>query len=135
MLNKEIYYVTNILSDTDIIISGGSENGFKDNDVFKILDSQNEKIINPQTKEVLDVIQRFKDQLIVKKINKKYTVLTSRTTTTLSPLARRDIESYRTIAKTRKQKLSLSVNQKQKNNILNEYSFNEIEVGDRVVKQ
>ncbi|MGO1302278.1 MAG: hypothetical protein ACTHUB_04065 [Leuconostoc mesenteroides] len=131
------FYVTNILNDTDIIITGGKEDGFHPDDEFKIVDENEEKIINPKTKEVLDTVERYKDRLVVKEIHEKYTVLTSRTTVqvSVSSLAALDVSAYNKMSKNRSFKETLVVNQNQKKDILNPYSFREISVGDAVVKE
>lgn len=135
MENKN-FFVTNILNNTDIIITGGKNDGFVQDDTFSIIDEKEEVIEDPKTKEILDTIQRYKDTLVVKEIREKYTILTSRTIDLNSTNSLADIDAsiFKKISKQRSYKKELSVKKEQQNDIMKRHSYRTIFVGDTVIK-
>ncbi len=75
--NKFSFVVTNILSQTKLIMSGGKDKGVQVKDRFGILDSESTEIINPLTGELLDSITRYKDILLVTEVRDKYSILST----------------------------------------------------------
>jgi len=133
VFNKE-YYVTNILSNTDLIITGGLEDGFNEEDTFTIIDPNPEKIIHPITGELLDTIERYKDKLVVKSIKNNYTILTTRTKINGNKLSSIELSSYRSMVDNIKTKRTINVDKKDVNDVLSRFSYKEIYVGDVVTK-
>lgn len=75
--DKFSFVVTNILSQTKLIMSGGKDKGVQVKDRFGILDSESTEIINPLTGEQLDSITRYKDILLVTEVRDKYSILST----------------------------------------------------------
>lgn len=75
--DKFSFVVTNILSQTKLIMSGGKDKGVQVKDRFGILDSESTEIINPLTGELLDSITRYKDILLVTEVRDKYSILST----------------------------------------------------------
>ena len=75
--NKFSFVVTNILSQTKLIMPGGKDKGVQVKDRFGILDSESTEIINPLTGELLDSITRYKDILLVTEVRDKYSILST----------------------------------------------------------
>lgn len=75
--DKYSFVVTNILSQTKLIMSGGKDKGVQVKDRFGILDSESTEIINPLTGEQLDSITRYKDILLVTEVRDKYSILST----------------------------------------------------------
>lgn len=131
-MGENEYVITNILSDTEVIISGGKDAGFKTSDIFLILDDDKyTQIINPKTKEVLDSIYMYKDVLKVKEIKDFYTVLESEVVETYNPFSQVEVSSYVDVPIRKK----LNVEASQVNNVLNQRTNSKIRVGDTVVKK
>lgn len=126
------YVITNILSETEIIISGGKEDGFKQSDVFLILDdAKYTEIKNPKTGEVLDTIYMYKDVLKVKKIENFYTILETEVTEVYNPFTQVAISSY--TDKPINKRLNVDISQI--DNILSQQTDAKIHVGDTVIKK
>lgn len=131
-MGENEYVITNILSETEVIISGGKDAGFKTSDIFLILDDDKyTQIINPKTKEVLDIIYMYKDVLKVKEIKDFYTVLESEVVETYNPFSQVEVSSYVDVPIRKK----LNVEASQVNNVLNQRTNSKIRVGDTVVKK
>lgn len=58
------YFITNILSRTDVLITGGKDRRLYEGQYFNILDTSR-KVIDPSTHEVLGKIYRFKFKMQV----------------------------------------------------------------------
>lgn len=131
-MGENEYVITNILSETEVIISGGKDAGFKTSDIFLILDDDKyTKIINPKTNKVLDIVYMYKDVLKVKEIKDFYTILESEVTETYNPFAQVQVSSYADVPIRKK----LNVDASQVNNVLNQRINSKIRIGDTVVKK
>lgn len=75
--DKFSFVVTNILSQTKLIMSGGKDKEVQVGERFGILDSESTEIINPLTGELLDSITRYKDILLVTEVRDKYSILST----------------------------------------------------------
>lgn len=128
--DSSLFYVTNILSNTRLIITGGKDKGISENDQFGILGSKNIEIKHPLTKEVLGSIPNMKALLVVDKVYDKYTVLktkiVSNNQTITSKLARMQLDANTPHRET------FNVNQDEVKNILSPISGDEVHVGDKV---
>ena len=74
---NEDFKVIKIIDNTSLVINGGSTNGIKVGDTFKIY-GKGEKIIDPETKENLGQIDIVKATLIVSAVYEKMCVCESR---------------------------------------------------------
>lgn len=130
MAKSASFLITNILSSTQIIISGGSENGVNIGDRFNILEDYPREITNPDTGEVLHYFSGYKAKLQVTEVHSKFSILTS--FPDMDPVDSFDIN---TLGQFDVNPQPLNVNESDINNIFSTYSDETIYIGDTVVKE
>lgn len=125
--------VTNILSSSELIISGGIQDGIKVGDYFNILSDKKDKVVNPYTKEVLGSVTRYKYKLIVSEVFPRYSKLT---TLKHSSMKLRSTEIYlrKSLSSTSEYQEEMNVSDNEVNNIFSKYSHATVHIGDFVKK-
>lgn len=143
---KKTIKIISILDDTTVLINAGSREGITTNDSFDIIDPKVEKIIDPDTKELLDEISRFKQRIYVKETKEKYSICVSKYSSTtvnasltkmiLQTSAKNLANSFNmagTEEETKTYGSELNIDPKEADNILSKYSHAKVHVGDEVI--
>lgn len=117
------FRIVKIIDDETIIINAGSNNGIKKNDRFEIL-GKGIKVIDPQTKEDLGMLDNIKETVTVTKVFEKMSECSNiSTTSAMISLANRITDMY-----TAPYKKVLNVDKDQINS--NELIDNTLRIGD-----
>lgn len=130
MTQPHKFFITNIISDTQIVISGGFNNNVSIGDQFNILEEDPRKIINPDTGEVLHSFWGYKAKLKATEVHSKFSILTS--LPDMDPVDSFDIN---TLGQFDVNPQPLNVNEPDIDNIFSTYSDETIYIGDTVIKE
>ena len=130
MAQPQSFFITNILSTTQIVISGGSDNGVNIGDQFNILEEEPREITNPDNGDVLHSFWGFKAKLQVTEVHYKYSILTSMPD--MDPVDNYDMNTLGQFDVTPQ---PLNVNESDIDNIFSTYSDETIYIGDIVIKE
>ncbi|KAA8453967.1 hypothetical protein [Weissella paramesenteroides] len=128
----EQLYVANILSDKELIITGGKNKDIQPGDKFAIIDPEITQIKDPSNGQVLDEIHHYKDIVQVTHVYEKYSTVSAidpEMDSQLSVISSMQFNAFKKI-----NNHYLNVNKKEMNNILSKISNNTISVGDSLEK-
>ncbi|WP_188351082.1 hypothetical protein [Leuconostoc pseudomesenteroides] len=70
--------ITRIIDETTFIINAGSENGIEEKDQFEILDAEGEEIKDPDSDEVIGILNSSKGIIIANTVYPKMTIAKTR---------------------------------------------------------
>lgn len=144
----ETFKIVAILDDKTVLINAGERNDIKIGDEFNILEKGPTLIKDPDTGEVLEKVQQYKQRIYVQKVEKKYSICVSKYTRTVignslaERLLRASTDQY-SIAITRvsvagdaeKQETvgrKLNIDPNEINDVLGSYSYHQVHAGDQV---
>ncbi|WP_076642418.1 hypothetical protein [Lactiplantibacillus plantarum] len=122
---ESTFYITNILSHSDILMRGGSDKDIQKGDYFYILDEPT-KIIDPYTKKILGRTFQYKYMMQVVEVLENVSRLT---TTEKTNLSRRSSENLLN----RRKPVRIDPNQ-DVSDVLSDFSYSAIKVGDILVR-
>lgn len=75
--NRKIKIIK-IIDETAFIINAGSDDGIEPNDQFNIIDSEGEQIFDPETNELLGMLNTSKGKIIADEVYPKMTITKTR---------------------------------------------------------
>lgn len=126
-----------ILNNEQVIINVGKRDGVKVNDKFDIVDPQIKILRDPDTHEILDKFQQFKQQISAIKVETKYSICSSIFNKKENPVSTLLMNQYQPIINAttinNKEGKALKVDQKEVDNITAKYNYSVIHIGDRVI--
>lgn len=127
-INNNQFYITNILSHTDILMTGGDESLVMVGDRFNVIDNEKTNITNPISGDIIAEITRFKYRMQVTETFKGYSRLTTDMPRSNSSLLELSLSSN-----IDKEKLEID-RTSHVENILSPYSRHPISIGDQLVR-
>lgn len=132
---KKIPQIVTIVDKKTVIINMGSEDGIKENDAFDILKKHPYILKDPTTGEVLGEFKQKKQRVYVKQLADKYCICIS---TYKQQIVVHDfLESIIPGVVTTDEKTigqDMNVDEKELNDIVSEFDYSTIHVGDKVQK-
>jgi len=122
---KSPFYITNILSHSDILMRGGLDKDIQKGDYFYILDEPT-KITDPYTKEILGRTFQYKYMMQVVEVLENVSRLTTTEKTNLSRGSSENLLN-------RRKPVRIDPNQ-DVSDVLSDFSYSAIKVGDILVR-
>ena len=131
-LTKHMFHVVAILNDTKLIINAGKNDHINTTDYFDILENEEERLIDPVNKEVLDNFNRKKQRLYVIEVRNKYCICTSKYIDKspshlgfLGEIANGTSMTQETVGR------KMKIDKKEVKDIISNYSYSTIHLKDR----
>jgi len=137
---KKKFKIIAIIDKETVLINAGSDDAITEKQAFNIIDEEPVIIKDPETGEVLDTYNRYKQRLYVKEVRPKYSICVSKyeTVSVGASLASRvigsaaifqapDLADHHTIGR------ELNVDKNEVKDILSTYSYAKVHLNDEVI--
>lgn len=137
-MKKQVPQIAAIINNKTVIINQGSRNGVNKEDEFVIVD--NPSILrDPTTKEILGIFKQYKQKLYVTQVEEKYSICTSIIKRRKIPQSYVDIiakplNSISTLHEEHSFGKEMRIDSNEINDVLSDYNYKKVHVGDRIKK-
>lgn len=132
IVDKKKIKIIKILSEYEVVINAGSDDGIEVNQHFNILDDEKRLLTDPDTGDILDEFTGYKAELIVKRVEKKYAICrTPRSSSDSISLLAQSMS----LGLTKSQQEKLNVSEYDIDNIFSKYTNSIVKIGDLLEKE